>query len=75
MVYMQYVCKNPSCDAIFIAQDLYGRATPERWRYCPVCEAKGFPVIKNDPDFGSTTKAITGINNLTKTNSFPYKQG
>lgn len=47
-IFMQYFCKNPNCNNIFIAEDLYGRKTPETFRYCPECEANGFPVIRED---------------------------
>lgn len=45
---MQYICKNPNCQAIFIDKDLYGRITPETYKYCPKCEEAGFPKIKED---------------------------
>lgn len=45
---MQYICKNPECDCMFIAEDLYGRKTPETFRYCPECEKKGFTQIRRD---------------------------
>lgn len=48
MDFMQYFCKNPECNNIFIAEDLYKRKTPETFRYCPKCEAKGFPKIRSD---------------------------
>ena len=48
MNYMQYFCKNPNCGRIFIAEDFYGRMTPETFRYCDECESNGFPVIRAD---------------------------
>lgn len=45
-IYMQYFCK--TCGKIFIAEDLYRRITPETFRSCPECEAKGAPVIRED---------------------------
>lgn len=48
MNYIQYICKNPKCDSIFLAEDLYNRSTPEHWRYCPECEAIGFEVIREN---------------------------
>jgi hypothetical protein len=52
-IYMQYFCKARKCDNIFIAEDLYGRSTPETWRYCPNCEKKGKPKIRKDPYEGT----------------------
>jgi len=48
MNYMQFICKNQNCGRIFIAEDLYERKTPEKYRYCDECEAKGFPIIRQD---------------------------
>lgn len=45
---MQYLCKNTGCGRIFIEKDLYGRMTPETFRYCLECETFGFPVIRED---------------------------
>ena len=45
---MQSICKNPDCGRIFIAEDLYERKTPEKYRYCAECEAKGLPIIRRD---------------------------
>lgn len=48
MTIMQYFCKNPQCNRIFLAEDLYGRITPETFRYCEKCEGKGFTKIRSD---------------------------
>lgn len=48
MNYMPYACKNPKCGARFLAEDLYGRMSEQKFRYCPKCEAAGFPVIRED---------------------------
>lgn len=48
MNYMQFICKNQDCGRMFIAEDLYERKTPEKYRYCAECEANGFPVIRQD---------------------------
>ena len=45
---MQHICKNPECNRIFLAEDLYKRTTPETFRYCTDCEKKGFPKIRFD---------------------------
>ena len=62
--FMQYFCKNPECGAIFIAEDLCNRKKPETWRYCPDCEAKGFPVIRQDPDLEKNRNS--NANNIAK---------
>jgi hypothetical protein len=46
---MQYVCKNPQCKKMFLAEDVKGCVTPQTWRYCPECESNSFPVIREKP--------------------------
>lgn len=54
--YMQYVCKNPDCERMFLEKDLYRRITPETFRYCEECEKKGFPKIRFDVKKGKPPK-------------------
>ena len=48
-IYIQYICKNSKCDNIFLAEDIGNWSEPQKWRYCPECEAKGFEVIRKKP--------------------------
>lgn len=50
IVWMQYYCKNEKyCGAFFTWHDLAGWRSPQTWRYCHECEAKGYPVIRVKP--------------------------
>lgn len=63
-LYITHFCKNPKCNNIFLDKDIYKRNAPQSWRYCLDCEAKGYPVIKKDPN--ADNKKESKSNNLRK---------
>lgn len=44
---MQYLCIG--CPKIFLAEDIPGALTPQKWKYCPECVKNGKPDIKEKP--------------------------
>lgn len=66
-VYMQYFCKNLKCNNGFIDEDLRGRMTPEKWKYCDECiEKYGFV----NPDRPPESKLSRKQEEILKNNAF-----